>query len=188
MRNTVSLCTSKYCTTCICPVEKLIYNDLNLFQLHRSRQGSSGIGWQWHTAILMCPSYFIYEHRYHQTHKIMGCFHTGKLSESGTRNGSVTPLWGRRLLMWVQFCRANITIVADRRRSVASRGTRRPGIVAPLWHILLPAAPSRQLASSYTHACKSIPAIHLMHAWWIPNRVLRKCVFFMIFLSEAAPE
>jgi hypothetical protein len=55
--------------------------------------------------------------------------------------------------------------VADARRFVASRGARRSGITAPLWHILLPVAPLIQLASSYEHACKSSPALHLMHAW-----------------------
>jgi hypothetical protein len=38
--------------------------------------------------------------------------------------------------------------VAEARRFVASRGARRSGIAAPLWHIWLPAAPLRQLASS----------------------------------------
>ena len=188
MRNTISLCTSKYCTTCICPVEKRIYNDLNLFQLHRFRQGSAGIGWQWHTAILMCPSYFIYEHRYHQTYKIMRCFHTGKLWESGTRNGWVTPVWEERLLVWVRFCRANMMTVAEWRQFVASRRARRSGIATPLWHIWLPAAPLRQLASSYEHACKSSPALHLMHAWWIPDRVLGKSYFSWFSPSEAVPE
>ena len=167
---------------------KLINNDLNVFQLHRSRQGSSGMCQQWHTALLMCPSYFIYEHKYHQTYKFLGCFHTGKLSENGTRNGWVTPDRGGGLLVRERFCRANMMTVAERRRFVASRGARRSGIVVPLWHIWLPAAPLRQLASSYTHACKSIPALHLMHAWWIPDQVLGKYVFFMIFLSEAVPE
>jgi hypothetical protein len=54
--------------------------------------------------------------------------------------------------------------VADARQFVASRGARRSGIAAPLWHIWLPAAPLRQLAISYEHACKSSPALHLMHA------------------------
>jgi len=39
----------------------------------------------------MWPSYFIYQHKYQQTYQIMGCFHTGKLSDSETekrlRNG-----------------------------------------------------------------------------------------------------
>ena len=167
---------------------KLINNDLNLFQLHRSRQGSSGMCLQWHTAFLMCPSYFIYEHKYHQTYKFLGCFHTGKLSESGTRNGWVTPLWGGGLLVQVRFCRANMMTVADTRWFAASRGARWSGIVAPLWHIWLPAAPSRQLASSYTHACKSIPTLHGMHAWWILDRVLGKHIFSWFFPSEAVPE
>jgi hypothetical protein len=46
--------------------------------------------------------------------------------------------------------------VADARQFAASRGARRSGIAAPLWHIWLPAAPLRQVASSYTHACNSI--------------------------------
>ena len=111
----------------------------------------------------------------------MGCFDTGELSESGNRNGWVTPVWGGRLTVWIRFCRANMMTVVDRRRFVASRGARRSGIVAPLWHIWLPAAPLRQLASSYEHACKSSPALHGMHAWWNPDQVLGKYVFFMIF-------
>jgi hypothetical protein len=39
----------------------------------------------------MWPSYFIYQHKYQQTYLIMGCFDTGKLSDSETekrlRNG-----------------------------------------------------------------------------------------------------
>ena len=118
----------------------------------------------------------------------MGCFDTSELSESGNRNGWVTPVWGGRLTVWIRFCRANMMTVADRRQFVASRGARRSGIAAPLWHIWLPAAPLRQLASSYEHACKSSPALHLMHAWWIPDRVLGKWAFFMIFRLEAVPE
>ena len=95
----------------------------------------------------------------------MECFDTGKLSDSGTRNGSATPVWGGGLLVQVVLCRENMITVADARRFVASRGARRSGIAASLWHIWLPAAPLRQLASSYTHACKSIPALHAMHAW-----------------------
>jgi hypothetical protein len=72
---------------------------------------------------------------------------------------------------------ANMMTVADARRFVASREARRSGIAAPLCHIWLPAAPLRQLASSYEHACKSSPALHLMHAWWIPDRVLGKSYF-----------
>jgi hypothetical protein len=57
--------------------------------------------------------------------------------------------------------------VADAKRFVASRRARRSGIAAPLWHIWLPAAPLRQLAhelaSSYEHACKSSPVMHLTH-------------------------
>ena len=181
MENTVSLYASRYCTTWMCSVEKPIYNDKIAFQFHRSKQGFSGITEQWHTAVLMWHSYFIYQHKYQQTYKIMGCFDTGTLSESGIRNGSVTPVWVGALLVYIRFCRANMMTVADRRQFVASRGARRSGIVAPLWHIWLPAAPLRQLASSYTHARKSIPAIHLMHAWWIPKRVLGKYVIFMIF-------
>jgi hypothetical protein len=78
----------------------------------------------------------------------------GKLSESGTRNRLVTPVWGGSLLVHLRFCIENIMTVADTRRFVASRGARRSGIAAPLWHIWLPAAPLRQLASSYEHACK----------------------------------
>jgi hypothetical protein len=156
----------------MCSVEKLINNDQIVFQFHRSKQGSSEIIEQWHTAVLMWPSYFIYQHKYQQTHKIMVCFDTGKLSKSGTRNGSVTPVWGGGLLVHIRFWRANMMTVADARRFVASKGARRSGIVAPLWHIWLPAAPSRQLASLYEHACKSSPVLHLMHAWWIPDRVL----------------
>jgi hypothetical protein len=58
-------------------------------------------------------------------------------------------------------------IVADARRFVASRGARRSGIAAPLWHIWLPTAPLRQLASSYVHTS--------MHA----SRVSR-CISCMI--------
>ena len=181
MENTVSLYTSKYCTTWMCSVEELIYNDQILFQLHRSKQGSSGITQKWHTAVLMWPSYFIYQHKYQQTYKIMGCFDTGTLSESGIRNGSVTPVWVGALSVWIRFCRANMLTVADARRFVASRGARRCGIAAPLWHIWLPAAPLRQLASSYDHACKSSPALHLMHAWWNPDRVLGKSYFSWFF-------
>ena len=172
----------------MCSVTKLIFNDLILFQLRRSRQGFSGIIEQWHTAILMWPSYFIYQHKYQQKYKIMGCFDMGKLSESGNRNGSVTPVWGGALLVRVRFCRANMMTVADAKRFVASRRARRSGIAAPLWHIWLPAAPLRQLASSYEHACKSSPALHLMHAWWNPDRVLGKSALFMIFRLEAVPE
>ena len=159
-----------------------------VFQLHRSKQGFSIISEQWHTAVLIWPSYFIYQRKYQQTYKIMGCFDTGKLSESGIRNGSVTPVWVEGLLVWIRFCRANMMTVADARRFAASRGTRWPGIAALLWHIWLPAAPLRQLASSYEHACKSSPALHLMHAWWIPDRVLGKSALFMIFRLEASPE
>ena len=98
----------------------------------------------------------------------MGCFDTTKLSEGGTRNGSITLVWVGALLVQVLFCRENLMTVADARRFVASRGARRSGIAAPLWHIWLPAAPLRQLASSYEHACKSSSALHLirlMHAW-----------------------
>ena len=115
-------------------------------------------------AVLMCPSYFIYEHKYQQVYKIMGCFHMGKSSESGTRNGSVTPVWGGGLLVYKLFCRENMMTVAEARRFVASRGARQSGIVAPLCYIWLSVAPLRQLANSYTHACKSIPALHAMHA------------------------
>jgi hypothetical protein len=73
-------------------VQKLIFDDLIVFQLHRSRQGSPGIFEQRYTAVLMWPSYFIYQRKYQQTYKIIGCFETGKLSESGFRNGSVTPV------------------------------------------------------------------------------------------------
>ena len=98
MENTVSLCTSKYCTTWMCSIEELIYNDQILFQPHRSKQGSSGITQKWYTAVLMWPSYFIYRHKYQQTYKNLGCFDTGKLSDSGktvfawppTINGWVT--------------------------------------------------------------------------------------------------
>ena len=68
----------------MCSVEELIYNDQIVFQLHRSKKGSSGIIQQWYTAVLMRPSYFIYQHKYQQIYKIMGCFDTGKLSDSGT--------------------------------------------------------------------------------------------------------
>ena len=136
----------------------------------------------------MWHSYFIYQHKYQQTYTIMGCFDTGTLSESGIRNGSVTPVWVGALLVYKRFCRANMLTVADARRFVASRGARRCGIAAPLWHIWLPAAPLRQLASSYDHACKSSPALHLMHAWWIPDRVLGKWAFFMIFRLETIPK
>ena len=54
--------------------------------------------------------------------------------------------------------------VADARRFVASRGARRSGIAAPLWHIWLPAAPL------------------------IPDRVLGKSALFMIFRLEAVLE
>jgi hypothetical protein len=75
----------------MCAVKKLIYNDQIVLQLHRSKQSSPGITQQSHTAVLMWPSYFIYQHKYQQTYQIMGCFDTGKLSDSGTekrlRNG-----------------------------------------------------------------------------------------------------
>ena len=74
MEITVSLYASKYCTTRMCSVEELIYNDHNLFQFNKSKQGSSEISKQWHTAALMWPSYFIYKHKYKQTYKILGCF------------------------------------------------------------------------------------------------------------------
>jgi hypothetical protein len=118
----------------------------------------------------------------------MRCFDTGKLSESVIRNGSVTPDWVGALLVWVRLCRSNMMTVADAKRFVASKRARRSGIAAPLWHIWLPAAPLRQLASSYEHACKSSPALHRMHAWWFPDRVLGKSAFFMIFRLEAVPE
>ena len=118
----------------------------------------------------------------------MGCFDTGKLSDNEFRNGSVTHVWVGALLVQVLFCRANMMTVADAKRFVASRRARRSGIAAPLCHIWLPAAPLRQLASSYDHACKSSPALHLMHAWWIPDRVLGKSALFMIFRLEAVPE
>jgi hypothetical protein len=136
----------------------------------------------------MWPSYFIYKHKYQQTYKIMEYFDTGKLSEGGTRNGLVTPVWVGALLVHLWFCRANIMTVVDARRFVASRGARRSGIAAPLWHIWLPTGPLRPLASSYEHACESSPALHLMHAWWIPDRVLGKSALFMIFRIEAVPE
>jgi hypothetical protein len=79
--------------------------------------------------------------------------------------------------VWILFCRANMLIVADARRFVASRGAKRSGIAVPLWYIWLPAAPLRQMASSYEHACKSVAALHLMHAWCIPDRVLGKSYF-----------
>ena len=161
----------------MCSVEKPIYNDQVLFQLHRSKRGSSIMSEQWHTAALIWPSYFIYQRKYQHTYKILGCFDTGKLSKSGIRNGSVTPVWEERLLVHLRFCRANMMTVAKARRFVASRGARRSGIAAPLWHIWLPAPPLRQLASSYEHACKSSPAMHLMHAWWIPDQVLGKSYF-----------
>ena len=148
MENTVSLYTSKYCTTWMCSVEELIYNDQTLFQFHSSKKDFSGITHKWHTAVLMWPSYFIYQHKYQQTYTIMRCIDTGKLSESGSRNGSVTPVWEERLLVRVRFCRENIMTVADAKRFAASRGARRSCIVALLWHIWLPAAPLRQLASS----------------------------------------
>jgi hypothetical protein len=40
----------------------------------------------------MRPSYFIYQHKYQQKYKIMGYFDMDKLSDSGTKNGSVTPV------------------------------------------------------------------------------------------------
>ena len=116
-----------------------------------------------------------------QTYKIMGCFDTGKLSDSGTKNGSVTPVWVGALLVQVRLCRANMMTVADAKQFVASRRARWSGIAAPLCHIWLPAAPLRQLASSYDHACKSSPVLHLMHAWWNPNRVLGKSYFSWFF-------
>ena len=88
-----------------------------------------------------------------QTYKIMGCFDTGKLSDSGTKNGSVTPVWVGALLVWVRLCRANMMTVADAKRFVASRRARRSGIAAPLWHIWLPAAPLRQLPGQLVRAC-----------------------------------
>ena len=126
--------------------------------------------------------------KHQQTYKILGCFDTGKLSDSGTKNGSVTPVWGDRLTVRVRLCRANMMTVADAKRFVASRRARWSGIAAPLCHIWLPAAPLRQLASSYDHACKSSPALHRMHAWWNPDRVLGKSALFMIFRLEAVPE
>ena len=70
-----------------------------VFQLHRSKKGSSRTSEQRHTAVLIWPSYFIYQRKYQQTYKIMSCFDTGKLSESRTRNGSVTPVWVGALLV-----------------------------------------------------------------------------------------
>jgi hypothetical protein len=67
MENTVSLYASKYCTTWMCSIKKPIYYDQILFQLHRSKQGSSEISEQWYIAVLMWPSYFIYQHKYQQT-------------------------------------------------------------------------------------------------------------------------
>ena len=67
MENTVSLYASKYCTTWMCSVKNPIYYDQIVFQLYRSKQGSSEISEQWHTAVLMWPSYFIYQHKYQQT-------------------------------------------------------------------------------------------------------------------------
>jgi hypothetical protein len=107
----------------------------------------------------------------------MECYDTGKLSESETRNGPVTPVWGGALLLWIRFHKANMMTVADARRLVASRLTRWSGIAAPLWHIWLPAARLRHLAIPYEHACKSSPALHLIHARWIPGRVLGKSYF-----------
>ena len=181
MGNTVSLCTSKYCTTWMCSAEELIYNDQIVFQLHGSKQGSSKISQQWHTAVLMWPSYFIYQHKYQQTYKIMGCFDTYKLSDSGTRHGSITPVCVGALLVWARFCRANIMTVADVRQFAASRGARRSRIAAPLWYMWLRAAPLKQLASSYEHACKSSLAMHLMHACWIPDQVLGDSYFSWFF-------
>jgi hypothetical protein len=40
----------------------------------------------------MWPFYFIYQRKYQQTYNILGCFDTGKLSESGFRNGSETVI------------------------------------------------------------------------------------------------
>ena len=68
----------------MCSVEELIYKDQIVFQLHRSKQSSPGITQQWHTAVLIWPSYFICQYKYQHTYKIMGCFDTGKLSDSGT--------------------------------------------------------------------------------------------------------
>ena len=90
MENIVSLYTSKCCTTCARKVQKLIHSDQIVFQSHRSRQGSPGMCWKCYITVLMCPSCFIYEQKYQQTHKIMGYFHTNKLSESENRDGSVT--------------------------------------------------------------------------------------------------
>ena len=112
MENTVSLYTSKYCTTWMCSVEELIYNDQTLFQFHSSKQNFSVITHKWHTAVLMWPSYFIYQHKYQQTYTIMRCIDTGKLSEIGIRNGSVMPVWCPWLLVPVFFCRANMMNIA----------------------------------------------------------------------------
>jgi hypothetical protein len=144
---------------CVKLFKELIYNDQIVFQFHRCKQGSSGISHKWHNAVLICPSYFIYKHKYQQTYQIMWYFDTSKLSESGNRNGSVTPVWVEALLVQVVFCRANVMTVADARRFVASREAKRSGIAASLWHIWLPAAPLRQLASSYERACKSSPPV-----------------------------
>ena len=56
---------------------------------------------------------------------------------------------------------------SDARRFVASRGATRSGIAAPLWHIWLPAAPLRQLASSYCtsmHATTQVESRDASHA------------------------
>ena len=81
MENTVSFFTSKYYTTSARPAEELIHNDLNVFQLHKTRQGSSGMGWQWHTAI-WCALLIVFMNTNTNKHVyniIMECFHMGKL-------------------------------------------------------------------------------------------------------------
>ena len=79
--------------------------------------------------------------------------------------GSVMHVRCGGLMVHVLFCRANMMTDAEARRFVASSAARPSGIVAPLWHTWLLVAPLRQLASSYTHACNSIPTLHLIHAW-----------------------
>ena len=72
--------------------------------------------------------------------------------------------------------------VAEARQFVASRRARWSGIAAPLWHIWLPAAPLRQLASSYGgHSLRS-----RIEAPLICREVLPETYFLMVIMAADA--